>query len=135
LPWTYAPVWFGVTLPEFYAIAAAGGIAAIWWSRWTPMRWSSDGRAILIPLVMLTAVFPVVSAITLKSVLYDGIRHLLFVVPPLAILAGVSVAALVGSPAPGWAKTAAVALVSISVGSTAIDMVRLHPYESVYFNR
>lgn len=135
LPWTYAPVWFAVTLPEFYAVAAVAGAFAVWWNRQALMRLVHPKETALIVLLMVTAVAPVVSAIVLKSVLYDGIRHLLFIVPALAILAGISVAALLGGTGNPSVKAAVMVLVGVSVAATAADMVRLHPYESVYFNR
>src|SRR5438093_13276186 len=84
---------------------------------------------------MVTVAFPAVSAIVLKAILYDGVRHLLFIVPSMAILAGIAVAALLGSPGARPAKAAVLVLIVISVATTAADMVRLNPYESVFFNR
>jgi hypothetical protein len=67
--------------------------------------------------------------------LYDGLRHFLFLVPFLAVLAGVSVSVFLRSPAGRWGKVAGLAVLAASCLVTLVDMVRLHPYESVYFNR
>jgi hypothetical protein len=67
--------------------------------------------------------------------LYDGLRHFLFLVPLLAALAGASVAAFLRSPARRVVKQAGLGLLAAACLLTAVDMVRLHPYEAVYFNR
>ncbi len=67
--------------------------------------------------------------------LYDGLRHFLFLVPLLAVLAGVSVSAFLRSPAGRRGKVAGLAVLTAACLVTLVDMVRLHPYESVYFNR
>jgi hypothetical protein len=135
LPWTYAPVWFAITLPEFYVVAAAAGALALWWNTRSLTRLVDPRSTVFIALLMVAAGLPIVSAIALKAVLYDGIRHLLFIVPPLAILAGIAVAGLLDGAGARLAKAAVIVLVAISVATTSADMVRLHPYESIYFNR
>jgi hypothetical protein len=67
--------------------------------------------------------------------LYDGLRHFLFFVPLLAVLAGVSVSVFLRSPAGRRGKVAGLAVLTAACLVTLVDMVRLHPYESVYFNR
>ena len=62
-------------------------------------------------------------------------RHFLFAVPPLAILAGVCFAKLLMSGLNWPLKTAVSALIMVSAGMTVVDMVQLHPYQYVYFNR
>jgi hypothetical protein len=67
--------------------------------------------------------------------LYDGLRHFLFLVPLLAVLAGASVSAFLRSPVSRTGKVAGLLVLAVSCLVTLVDMVRLHPYESVYFNR
>jgi hypothetical protein len=136
LPRTYVPIWFGITLPEFYFIAVGLAIAALWMT--TRRRRLADldrTTVVFVLLLALTIVFPAFSVIYSRSILYDGVRHLLFVVPPLAVIAGVATASFFGLARGRWiVGLVAVALV-VSLAATAIDMWRLHPYESVYFNR
>ncbi|MBI3491205.1 MAG: hypothetical protein HY047_05395 [Acidobacteria bacterium] len=136
LPWTYVPVWFGVTLPEFYFVAAA---IALWQ---TPaviaaiVRRQADGeRVVLVLTLVLQIVFPLATAIALRSSLYDGIRHFLFVVPLLAIGAGIAVASFLQSGIHRAVRGSVGALIAVSIVMTCADMIRLHPYQSVYFNR
>jgi hypothetical protein len=136
LPWTYVPVWFGVTLPEFYFIALA---AAMWrapaWLAALTRQEADRGRAVLTCALLATILLPVVSAVVLGATLYDGIRHFLFIVPPLAIAAALAIASLLASTRSRAIRAGVAALVGASLLATAVDMIRLHPYESVYFNR
>jgi len=62
-------------------------------------------------------------------------RHVLFVVPFLAVIAGVSAAVFLDRP--GWlgARVLAAAGLGLLLLLTAVDMVQLHPYQYVYYNR
>jgi hypothetical protein len=51
------------------------------------------------------------------------------------VLAGTGVAAFLRAPLRHGAKRAGLAVLSLACTVTFVDMVRLHPYESVYFNR
>jgi hypothetical protein len=131
VPWTYVPVWFGISLPEIYFVAWGLGSWATW------RRWRSGfDRACAVEhaFLLFSILFPVVAAIVLHSTLYDAVRHLLFIVPPLAVLTASAMdRALTELCRPLRMAAATVALGSAAL--TARDMVQLHPYESVYFNR
>ncbi|MGB8931499.1 MAG: hypothetical protein WCC48_09670, partial [Anaeromyxobacteraceae bacterium] len=135
LPRSYAPIWFAATLPETWFSIAAAGVAAFavavrrgrLRSAWDPV-WLDRG------LVAVAGVGPVLAAVATRPVLYDGIRHLLFVLPSFAALAGWSLSASLDLlPRPGrWAAlTVTAGLAALAI----VDSVRLHPYEYVYFNR
>jgi hypothetical protein len=78
LPWTYVPTWAWLSLPPvLLAGAAIGAVAGL-------QREEMQERAV----ALLAAIaFPVVFVVATGATLYDGLRHLLFVVPPLAVLA------------------------------------------------
>ena len=136
LPRTYVPIILGITLPEFYfLIAALAPFALVWRLRRRTTEPIDHRSAVFIALIVVATFFPIASAIQSGTILYDGMRHLLFIVPPLAVLAGIVTASFfsnVGSRAAGAAVAIALAA---SVSVTAADMWRLHPYESIYFNR
>ncbi|MFW2390501.1 MAG: hypothetical protein ACN4G0_19350, partial [Polyangiales bacterium] len=76
-------------------------------------------------------------AILGRSTIYDGLRHFLFVLPPLCVLA-----ALGATTSLRWlaerskpAAYAAFAVLGFGVAAVVVDMVQLHPYQYVYFNR
>ncbi len=134
LPWTYLPVWFANTLPEFYGVAAILGIAGL--VAWRRSTTAIDiSHVILIVLLWISVILPVVLVIVRRSVLYDGVRHLLFVVPPLAIGLAIGVAAFFQHVRSRTAHAIAWTALILTAAATIADMVRLHPYQSVYFNR
>jgi hypothetical protein len=133
LPWDYLPVFIGLALPEltlalFLAAPIVGGVVLLRRDAWRCER--------VLPLFMLgfTIVFPVVYAITVKAVLFNGMRHFIFVLPPIAVAAG-----LVGDRALKWLETfeyrrpvyAALSLYGLAHVSI---MVMLHPDQYVYYN-
>ncbi|HEY3119783.1 MAG TPA: glycosyltransferase family 39 protein [Vicinamibacteria bacterium] len=136
LPRAYVPVWFAVSLPEHYLIALGAGVLALAASR--RLRAADPGRAadaVKMAWLISVAALPAILAVVLRPFLYDGIRHLLFVLPPLATLAGISAARFFHSSLSRWVKLPVAMLLALSAAATARDMVRLHPYESIYFNR
>lgn len=133
LPRSYLPVWFLVSLPEFYfpALLAGGWLAA---RRLLAVQEPWSCRAtVKVLLVLATVGVPVGSAIVLRPVLYDGLRQFLFVLPPLASLAGLGMDAIArqGSRIVRWLG---LGLMGSSMALTALEMARLHPYQSIYFN-
>jgi len=147
LPWTYLPTWFAISLPEFYACGIAGALVPSIAFLVRDGR-GARGRGIgVTALVAMMAFLPPVLAVWRRAVMYDGMRHFLFVVPFLAVLAGWGLAASVGElEALGRRRDvltllrAAIALVPVGAGLLSIaltlaDLRDLHPYEYVYFNR
>jgi hypothetical protein len=136
LPRSYVPLWLLVSLPEFYLVALLAGVATLWRAgRPRAIDRHALTRRLQIAWVGSIAALPVLLAVTARPHLYDGLRHLLFVLPALAVLAGVSVAASFHSGRARGYKAAVAALVGALTILTASDMARLHPYEAVYFNR
>jgi hypothetical protein len=82
-----------------------------------------------------TVLLPIAAAIVLKTSLYDGVRHFLFVLPSLAVLAAAGAMAVVRSSLALPLRLSFAALVAGLAAITVSDMVRLHPYQSIYFNR
>jgi hypothetical protein len=134
LPRTYLPTWFAITMPETYLVALAcallAAVAALR-KRAFELRWAF-GVAVLAAFVLV----PFAAVLVQRPVLYDAQRHFLFVMPPLAALAGIALSRF-------WDETSidrhlrssmAVALLVLA-SLTLYDMARLHPYEYVFFNR
>ena len=136
LPWDYLPTWFSITLPEFYAVILGVGLVAliVRFIRRSQSPFESHQTARIIFLVFAT-VFPLATAMVMHPILYDGNRHFLFIIPPLAVLAGVTLSWLMSGGFPRALKLA-VSGVVLAIGLiTAADMIRLHPYEYIFFNR
>ena len=138
LPRDYALTWFLITLPEVHLIGLS--LSLLLGSSWLFSKRSSEFKAAAfeaLPIVWfgLVAVSPLLMVFIARPFLYDGVRHLLFLVPPLCVIAGVALSALLQGPFSRGVRilVGTVALVSglVTIG----DMASLHPYQTVYFNR
>ena len=89
-----------------------------------------------IALVSLTVIVPLMSQVALHGPAFTGMRHFLFVLPPLATLAGVGFNALFDKLAERSVlmTLAALALVCACVLREGSTLVRLHPYENLSYN-
>ena len=133
LPWEYLPVFIGLGLPELTLalLLAAPLVGAAGLIR--PSNWQCE-RVLPLFILGFTIVFPVVYAITVKAVLFNGMRHFIFVLPPIAVTA-----ALTGDRALARLETfefrapvyAALGLYGLAHASI---MALLHPDQYVYFN-
>ena len=134
LPWFYLPVWMGITLPPILPLMLLAG-AVLAAARLTNLsrQWRSS-RLAGIALVFFAAIFPVVYVIAKDSILYDGMRHLLFVIPALCVLAGLSIDQLFRRPCRKALRWALALSLIASALHTTTAMIRLHPYQYVYFN-
>ncbi|TWB54395.1 hypothetical protein [Nitrospirillum viridazoti] len=138
LPWWYLPVGFGVKLPEvellgLVAIAAFGVVAAL--RRPFPAGVRLDGVALTTAVLL-----PPAAVVATDAVLYDGIRHMLFLMPPLATAAGLGLNGLVTRlplrwPRNFWLNPFMAALLVACAAVQVGFMAHLHPYETIWFNR
>jgi hypothetical protein len=136
LPRRYVPKLFALTLPEFYLPAFALGALG----SWLPLRRRGvDGpsarRCVETLWVASLAALPVAWTMATRTPLYNGLRHLLFVLPILAVLAAVSVAGVLRRGLPAAIRVPAIGALAASMALVAVDMIRLHPYQYAYFNR
>jgi hypothetical protein len=131
----YIPKLFILTLPEFYFLAfLLGGLSIIAWLR--ARGWKRPSlRSFKILWVSAIAFLPIAWVVLRHTPFYDGHRHLLFVVPFMAVLAGTAAAAYVRGRAARPARAVAALGLGASCLLTVIDMIQLHPYQYVYFNR
>lgn len=134
MPWSYLPTLFALQLPEvmlgLLGAGVAGTLAAL-------MRSDVDSRRKTILLMLtLAATLPLIIAMVKRPALYNGIRHFIFVIPPMAILAGVAFAAIAGwlkqHSRPAQAVFASVFLLGLVLPLN--EMIRLHPYQYTHFN-
>ncbi len=124
LPLTYLPVWLTITTPLgiMLLLVASARFA---------------GRFIQNELVVLLVCALGVNAglvVLFHPVVYDGLRHFLFILPILAALAALSAAAWFHEPAPRALRIVLFGLVLLNLGWIGVCMIHLHPYEYIYFN-
>ncbi|HEY0330418.1 MAG TPA: glycosyltransferase family 39 protein [Rhodopseudomonas sp.] len=134
MPWSYLPTLFALQLPEVLLGLAAGGVVmsvlALSRDSVTPRR-----KTILLMLTV-AATLPLIIAMVKRPALYNGIRHFIFVIPPMTVLAGVALARLmdwIGARHLG-SQAAAVAIFAFGLMLPLAEMIRLHPYQYTHFN-
>jgi dolichyl-phosphate-mannose-protein mannosyltransferase len=140
MPRSYVPTLFVLKLPEIFVAlgfgGAAGALVATARHDVTPNR-----RAIFL-LLALAGLLPVAVTIALRPAMYNGIRHFIFVLPPLAVLGGLAAVWLFNATrliaATNRLRLAPIVAAAIFVAGVAlpvVEMVRLHPFEYTHFNR
>jgi Dolichyl-phosphate-mannose-protein mannosyltransferase len=134
LPWDYLPTYIVLALPELVLLLlAAAPVLAIRHIRQTGAG-VDRARAIGVFVLGFAIVFPVAYAIAIKAVLFDGMRHFIFVLPPIAVAAALAAdAALAALARRAWRRWIYGALALYGAYHVAI-MVMLHPDEYVYYN-
>ncbi len=149
LPWSYIPGQLLARLPEgfllllavamIYAIAATACITGDFLSAWRIDRLAAVRSAALtvarrraILILCGAVILPLGFLITQRAIIYDGIRHVLFVIPMLAVLAGAGMTALL--PLLRRAPLIAAAAGGGYAGSIVITLAVLHPFEYVAMN-
>lgn len=138
LPWYYLLKWFLITMPEFYFFAFAAGIIAIittFLVRRAKSASLDKDHALGMFIVMFGIIFPLGYTVLTRPTDYDGIRHFLFIVPLLAVIAALSVTKILSITTSSVITTIVIVLISSSAIVTAVDMTQLHPYQYIYFNR
>jgi 4-amino-4-deoxy-L-arabinose transferase-like glycosyltransferase len=135
MPRSYVPMLFALQLPEiFLGLGLAGTVGSLIAAC---RRDLTTNRRAVLGLVVLAASLPVVVTVLARPAMYNGIRHFVFVLPPLAVLGGLAGAWLIEALRQHARWLAAVAGIALLAGVAPpiVDMVRLHPYEYTYFNR
>jgi len=134
MPRSYVPALLALKLPEVFSLLALTGIlyALLVAARpgTVPQR-----RAVHFALAF-AALLPVAATVITRPAMYNGIRHFVFVLPPLAVAGGLAGRMLV-ERAMGWGRVPTALIVTALVGALVlpvVNMVRLHPYEYVSFN-
>ena len=140
----YVPSWLAIQLPIVVGILLLAGLATavalVWRARPSgpqdaAARWRAAG---LVALGAQLAVLPAGAAI-MRSTVYDGIRQFLFVLPPIAVIATLGLAAVVtlaSRLARGAVAVQAVVWVLVAAGLVlpVVDQLRLFPYGYAYVN-
>ena len=134
MPWSYLPTLFALQLPEILLGLAIAGIAGtvVFLSRADV----AGRRKTILLMLTLAATLPIIVAIVKRPALYNGIRHFVFVIPPMAVLAGAAFAWGMN-----WLKLnrrhwqpAALAVFAFGLMLPLGEMIRLHPYQYTHFN-
>ena len=126
LPLRYLPFYLVATLTEpVWPLFAMGLGASLLRTRALLERWPRLG------LLVAWLMIPIAYALVARPPLYDGMRHFLFVLPPLFIIGGAGIEELLQRISRHWPRYVLSALI-MAPGLAGI--VVLHPFEYAYFN-
>ncbi|TWC05886.1 dolichyl-phosphate-mannose-protein mannosyltransferase [Bradyrhizobium macuxiense] len=134
MPWSYLPTLFALQLPEVMLVLLTAGVVASFMSL-SRIDVTAKRKSIMLMLT-LAATLPLVIAMVKRPALYNGIRHFIFVIPPMAVLAGVAFARgmdWLGENRRAW-QPAALAVFAFGLLLPLSEMIRLHPYQYTHFN-
>jgi hypothetical protein len=137
VPRWYEPEYIAIKLPLVMLASACIAVIAAAWAMVTRAGTPLDRRSRQDMAILLFAVvFPLACQILGNGPSFTGMRHYLFVVPPIAVLAGIGIhLGLSFLDRQGrWAAAGAVAVVAAAFVADVATLVRLHPYEYLFFN-
>lgn len=135
VPWWYVPFYLAIKVPlVIYAgalCALAALLLALVRTGWTTL----PRRHLETAFLVFVVVFPIACEALAEGPAFSGMRHFLFVVSPLAVLAGIGFDALLAalSPRRFLAAGAACALALVFAWNATL-LARLHPYEYMFYN-
>lgn len=126
LPWQYFPTLAGLQVTEPGLVLIGLGVVV-------SLRRISRGETDLVAVGLLAAWagIPILWLIFHGAPIYNSIRHFLFDLPPMFILAGFGIEALFTLFRRTWSKGLVLALM---LAPGIVGIVHLHPYEYGYFN-
>src|SRR4051812_5092822 len=134
MPWSYLPTLFALQLPEVLLALLIAGVVG---SSMSLSRTDVPARRKAILLMLTTAAtLPLVIAMVKRPALYNGIRHFIFVIPPMTVLAGLAFARgmnRLGDKRRSW-QPVALAVFAFGLLLPLGEMIRLHPYQYTHFN-
>ncbi len=151
VPRSYLVVWLWLTLPPVLILGLGLGLGrvgaevAAGLKRWLAVLRRSGDRGEADEEVLALAGWAILAAWTIglsfhlilnSAQLYDGVRLFLFIIPGLAVLAGLGwawILRLVRARGK-WAHRAAIVILGLAMMEPAAALIRLHPLQAVYFS-
>lgn len=120
LPISYLPTLLAIQLTEpVWLLSLAGWVVAVQ---------NKEKKRTLVEVALLWFVIPLLAFIFMRIALYDNFRQILFILPPIFLMAGVAFEAIKNVK---WQA----ALIVVSLLPGVIGIVALHPYEYIYYNQ
>lgn len=131
LPRRYLPLILATTLTEPVWILFAIGIIASYRKLIHDKSNERINKLVTISLILSWFIILVVYVLIRKPAMYDGIRHFLFIIPPVFIFVGFAFETIFERTPHYWLR-AGLLFLFLLPGVNGI--VRLHPYEYTYYN-
>jgi hypothetical protein len=131
-PWHYHFVWIAITTPEAYLLLFIIGLVYFIVNSFR-RRQSYDRRQSTIWAALFIILFPLVFRAAKLSVVLDGWRHMYFVYP-FMVLVMVYGLDEVSRSSRKISRALIYLLVVVGLSGSLVSIIRMHPYEYVYFN-
>ncbi|WFU70199.1 MULTISPECIES: glycosyltransferase family 39 protein [unclassified Bradyrhizobium] len=134
MPWSYLPTLFALQLPEVMLVLMGGAVVSTF--ALLPRREVPARRKTILLMLTLAATLPLAIAMVKRPALYNGIRHFVFVIPPMAVLGGIAFAWTMERLRANHRTWQPVVLATFCFGLalSLAEMIRLHPYQYTHFN-
>jgi hypothetical protein len=134
VPRLYVPIYILIRVPLLTLFGAALAIMFVLLPRLA--AGSTQLRRRDITLVSLTVIFPLACQVIWHGPAFTGLRHFLFVIPALAVLAGIGLDTAVTALSTRGRMVALGGIAAMVAGFlvNAVTLVRLHPYEYLFYN-
>ncbi|PDT87139.1 hypothetical protein CO669_26700 [Bradyrhizobium sp. Y36] len=134
MPWSYLPTLFALQLPEVLLVLMGGAVFSTF--AMLPRGDVPARRKTIMLMLTLAATLPLAIAMVKRPALYNGIRHFVFVIPPMAVLGGVAFAWAMERLRANHRTWQPVVLATFCFGLalSLAEMIRLHPYQYTHFN-
>jgi hypothetical protein len=134
MPWSYLPTLFALQLPEVLLVLMIGAVVGTFVI--LPRSRVPARRKTILLMLTLAATLPLVIAMVKRPALYNGIRHFVFVIPPMAVLGGFAFAWIMERLRENHRAWQPVVLAAFCFGLALplAEMIRLHPYQYTHFN-
>jgi len=137
VPRTYLLDYLAIRLPEVFLIGILSMVIIVLISlprNFKTLKPFFQNRLPQISLA-IAILFPLFFVLYDRPALYNGVRHFTFIIPPLAVLAGIGLSQAWDklSQHPKWQLSFAIAATALAL-NTAYILFELKPYEYVYYN-
>ena len=130
IPWFYIPRWILITVPLTVLTGLFLSVLPYFQKRINVKGLD----LILFSFLLFTIIFPVLFIIFKGSNVYNGVRHLLFVFPPIIICSALAWDYLLKILKPSVFYFSAVAILVLFLFQPFVWMISNHPYQSMYFS-
>ncbi len=136
IPAHYIPTWLAITTPPGVLLLSLIGAAGVLRQTLThPGEWLRNPTTRFEGLLVACVLLPVGAVIILNANVYNNWRHMYFLYAPLCLLAVAGLRRLAGVCRWPALRVGVYGLAVAGLAGVVIEMVGLHPYQHLYFNR
>lgn len=135
VPLGYVPTWFSITTPPMALVLGLLGTTFVLSRGARRLGEAARAGTLRFQLLLVACVVaPLLVVFVLRPTLFNGWRHLYFLYAPFSLLAALGLHFLAVRLRSRTARAAVYCGAGVGLALTAAAMVRIHPYQHVYFN-